>query len=310
MSSLPALPAAVSSTVAAATAAATSEADVSLPTGTVDLADPSSTRAADDTTPTDTTPAKIRSLLGNLERRDTNNDTVVDLTSQISSSATTLTYAPAALSNDPYNGTDGYSYQLLTIPDGSMIFVSCGNGAIYGVASDSADNPACTSMWATYSDILVADGAQRLLHYYSNTMNATGVSRLRVSDEESVPEGGVVVAFASFGSNDTDTSGSTTDDGYYIAIDPDLNVFYPVLCTYTDSQVAKLFVVADPVAGVSVLQSKDVEFSITGGVLGACYPMPILMGSWGPDYDVADNSTSDADTLTLDDGAVEKAGLV
>jgi hypothetical protein len=191
-----------------------------------------------------------------------------------------------------------------------MIFVSCGNGAIYGVASNSADNPACTSMWATYNDILVADGAQRLLHYYGNTMNATGVSRLRVSDEESVPEGGVVVAFASFGSNDTDTSGSTTDDGYYIAIDPDLNVYYPVLCTYTDGQVPKLFVVTDPVAGVTVLQSKDVEYSVTGGVVGACYPMPILMGSWGADYDVADNSTSDADTLNLDDGAVEKVRLV
>ncbi|PMD35053.1 hypothetical protein L207DRAFT_131261 [Hyaloscypha variabilis F] len=70
-----------------------------------------------------------------------------------------------------------------------------------------------------------------------------------------------------------------------------------------------MFVVTDPVAGVSVLQSKDVGYSITGSVVGACYPMPILMGSLGADYDVADNSTSDADTLSLNDGAMEKFRL-
>jgi hypothetical protein len=142
-------------------------------------------------------------------------------------------------------------------------------------------------------------------------MNATGVSRLRVADEESVPEGAVIVAFAAFGANDTDTSGNSTDDGYYVAVDPDQNVYYPVMCTYTDGQVSKLFVVTDPVAGVSVLQSADVEFSVTGGVVGSCYAMPILMGSWGPDYNSVDNSTStDADTLTLNDGVVEKVRLV
>jgi len=77
-----------------------------------------------------------------------------------------------------------------------------------------------------------------------------------------VPKRAVIVAFAAFGANDTDTSGDSTDDGYYVAIDPDDNVYYPVICTYTDRQVSKLFVVSDPVAGVSVLQSADVELSV------------------------------------------------
>ena len=112
-----------------------------------------------------------------------------------------------------------------------------------------------------------------------------------------MPKRAVIVAFAAFGANDTDTSGNSTDDGYYVAIDPDDNVYYPVICTYTDRQVSKLFVVSDPVAGVSVLHSVDVELSVTWGVVGACYVMPILMGSWGTDYNSVDNSTStDVDT--------------
>lgn len=179
-----------------------------------------------------------------------------------------------------------------------MIFVACGNGGIYGVSPDSADNPACSEMWATYNDILVADGAQRLLHFYSDTMNATGVSRLRVANEEAVPEGSQIVVFAEMGANDTDTTNDTANDAFYIAVDQDLNVFYPVLCTYTDGGVSKLFVVSDAVAGVAMLQSPDVQFSITGGVVGVCYTMPIYMGAWGAEYSSYDDAV-DPETDTL-----------
>jgi hypothetical protein len=318
VTSFSASPAAVSSTTPADPAQATGDNNPdSLPAADPNAAAatgaaPSSTTAADASvqTSSDTTPAKVRSLLENLDRRDDSNDTVVDLTSLVDSPTTTLSYLAGSLPNDPYNGTDGYTYQLLTIPDGSIMFASCGSGAIYGIAADSPDNPACIKMWASYNEILVADGAQRLLHYYSNTMNTTGVSRLRVADKESVPEGSVIVVFAAFRANNTGPSGNSTDDGYYIAVDTDLNVYYPVLCTYTDGSLSKMFVVTDPVAGLTVLQSADVEFSITGGAVGACYVIPILMGSWGASYDKADNSTSsDADTLSLDNGVIERVKL-
>lgn len=300
MNSLSALPPAVSSTTAANPAQVTG---ANNPTGTTDASQPTTTSnsnyvlTADPNAAAATTAVASAPVQTSFDTAPDSNDTVVDLTNLVNSPTTTLSYLADSLPNDPYNGTDGYTYQLLTILDGSITFASCGSGAIYGIPADSPDNPACTKIWASYNGVLVADGAQRLLHYYSNTMNATGVSRLRVADEESVPEGSVVVVFAVFRANNTGPSGNSTDDGYYIAVDTDLNVFYPVLCTYTDGSLSKMFVVTDPVAGLTVLQSADVEFSITGGAVKACYVMPILMGSWGASYDKADNSTSaDADT--------------
>jgi hypothetical protein len=313
VNSLSALPAAVSSTTAANLAQVTG---ANNPTGATDASQPTTTSnsnyvlTADPNVAAATSAVASATVQTSSDTTPDSNDIVVDLTNLVNSPTTTLSYLADSLPNDPYNGTDGYTYQLLTTPDSSIIFTSCGSGTIYGIAADSPDNPACTKMWASYNEILVADGAQRLLHYYSNTMNATGVSRLRVANEESVPEGSVVVVFAAFRANNTGPSGNSTDDGYYIAVDTDLNVFYPVLCTYTDGSLSKMFVVTDPVAGLTVLQSADVEYSITGGAVKACYVMPILMGSWGASYDKADNSTSaDADTLSLESGVIERVKL-
>ncbi len=196
-----------------------------------------------------------------ISARESSNTTVVDLTGSVASNTTTLTYTTSSLPNDPYNGTNGYEYNLLTVADGSVLFITCGNGGVYMVDPNGPDNPACTSMWATYGGALVADGAQRLMHYYANTMDVVNVSRLRVSDEESVPETGVPVGWAMLDGDD-----------YFLAVDPDGNVFYPIVCAYSDGNPPKVFVAADPDAGVAMLQSPDVEYSITGGAVASCFP--------------------------------------
>ncbi|KAL2067278.1 hypothetical protein VTL71DRAFT_1702 [Oculimacula yallundae] len=241
-------------------------------------------------------PFKARSLPASLiHRADAN---VIDRTASVNSTATSISYSPEAFPNIPYNDTEGYSYQLMTVSDGSIIFISCGNGALYGVSPDSGDNPACSEMWATYNDVLVADASQRLLHFYENTMNATGASRLRVAYEEDIPIGAQVVILAEMRGNDTDPTNDTDNDAFYIAIDEQMEPYYPVMCTYADGSAGKLFVVKDPEKGVELLQSADVQFSITGGVVEACYTIPIMMGSWGADYASYD-SAIDPETDTL-----------
>ncbi|KLU87044.1 hypothetical protein MAPG_06050 [Magnaporthiopsis poae ATCC 64411] len=201
------------------------------------------------------------------------NGTIKDLTSSVKSNATTLTYSPTSLPNMPYNTSDGYEYSLLTVQDGSMIFIACGNGAVYAVDPTAADVEHCIELWATYEDIVVADGATRLLHYYANTMSAVGVSRLVVGDEADIPRQAVPLALSPDDLN--------AEDGYYyLAVDPDYSVFYPVMCGYADGNSPRLFVAADPVKGVEMLESPDVGYSVTGGKVSKCYAMQLVMGEF------------------------------
>jgi hypothetical protein len=243
-------------------------------------------------------------------------DTDVDLTNNIAGSSS-LGYSSASstLSNRPYNSSSGYEYNVLTVPDGSANFLTCGDGAVYALAPDSSQAALCSAMWATRDDTLVADGADRLLHYYANTMSAVGVSRLRVSDEETVPQSAMLVALAPYyGANSDDPSSGVEDlgdatDYYFVAVDADDNIFYPIICAYSDgSSPPKLFLAADPVAGVAMLQSPDVEFSITGGVVSACAALNLQMAQLDSEggWDVPDNSTStDSDVLPLTSGGEE-----
>ncbi|KAI0536930.1 hypothetical protein GGR58DRAFT_473565 [Xylaria digitata] len=235
-----------------------------------------------------------RSVESRLRPRD-----VIDATHTVNGSDE-LSYDPIPLRTFPYNNTQGYEYNLLTVSDASLVVVSCGDGSIYFVKAEAADSDiGCTPMWATYSDVLVANGAQRIAYYYSNTMDVVGVSRVRMSDMERIPNNGIPIVFAPYPSDPDDDN---VDDGFFVAFDWDEFVLYPVACTYTGDRAPKMFVVADPGEGIKMLQSPDVEYSITGGPVAECLVMPLLMGTYsdedeGYDYcdDVPDDYSLDVD---------------
>ncbi|KAL8369786.1 hypothetical protein RB595_000224 [Gaeumannomyces hyphopodioides] len=233
------------------------------------------------------------------------NGTIRDMTSSVKSNVTELTYTPTSLPNSPYNTSNGYEYSLLTVQDGSMMFIACSTGAIYAV-DPNADIEYCTEMWATYEDIVVADGATRLMHYYANTMAAVGVSRLVVGDEADIPKQAVPVALSPDDLN--------AEDGYYyLAVDPDYNVFYPVMCGYADGSSPRLFVARDPVKGVEMLESPDVAYSVTGGKVTKCYAMQLLMGEFegeGNSFDkYVDHGDSDKYPFDLDETEGGETGV-
>jgi hypothetical protein len=73
-------------------------------------------------------------------------------------------------------------------------------------------------------------------------------------------------------------------------------------CTYKDGQAPKVFVVADLDAGMAVLESVDVKYSVTGGDVEKCYPLlvvedPALKNTWA-EWD--DSLENDADGLDFD----------
>jgi hypothetical protein len=79
-----------------------------------------------------------------------------------------------------------------------------------------------------------------------------------------------------------DSPSNTTNytQEYIAAVDLNDNLFYPVACTYKDSDNTRIFVVADPVAGLTMLKSPDIKYSITGGDVDECVILPL---GWGAD---------------------------
>ena len=201
----------------------------------------------------------------------------------------TLSYDLQSVGNAPYNLSSGYELALMIDPNITTMVLSCGNGNLYAVPIEGEDNPYCNEMWSTKNDVLITDGAQRFMHYYNNTMSALGVSRLRVEDEKTIPDGGVVFAFVPY--YYTDDKG---EDYYYLAVDPYGQVFYPIVCDYSDGAGSKVFVADDPDKGADMLESKDLMFTVTGGAVSRCYPMALVQGEYVEEDDWMSNGEEES----------------
>ncbi|KAK7713065.1 hypothetical protein SLS63_012210 [Diaporthe eres] len=229
---------------------------------------------------------------------------LIDVTDSVLGDST-VSYPFQEVPSVAYNTTDGYQFVPLVDPTASVALVACSDANVYAVNYASEDLEFCSKTWSVYQDLLVGDAAGRILHFYRNTMSRVGVSRLRVSDGRDFPKEAVPVVFArpeagssgnanggsrsppaqnstapAAGGNSTAAAGAEDGSRFFVAADPDLNFYYPVVCTYTTNTPPRLFVVADPVSGVSMLQSSDIVYSITGGFVDTCALMPIVQGKY------------------------------
>lgn len=251
-----------------------------------------------------------------IKRRQTDDAGVSDLTDSVKGE-TTISYITQPAPNTPYNTTDNYEFSLIVDPTATIMLLACGDGNIYATSVDADESTTayCSEMWSVYNELLVGDGSGRVIHYYKNTMDKVGVSRLRVSDGELLPSEAVVVALAPYDTenqespirkrqNVTVTNGDSTsndDVGYeFFALDPDYNIFYLVVCTYTNNAMSRMFLVADPEAGVAALQSKDIEYSITGGVVETCSLIPLVEGKYEGDLENEFGKYNDITDVYLD----------
>lgn len=106
------------------------------------------------------------------------------------------------------------------------------------------------------------------------------------------------------------------------AIDPYNNLFFPVVCTYTNStQGAKIYLVdSDVEAGIAMLKSPDVSYSITNGEVKDCQLLFLELtdrteGAWA-DFDEDTDSIYENDPLELEfdetfliDGDIDESKL-
>jgi hypothetical protein len=114
-----------------------------------------------------------------------------------------------------------------------------------------------------------------------------GVSRLRVADGEQLPEGSSAVALTPIGTpltsdrDMTDEIDVSTTRGsqskrqsnrarsVYVPLNTNAKPFYPIMCTFTDSLVSKLYL-ANTVRGVQTLKNPRLRKVLTGGKVKDC----------------------------------------
>lgn len=132
-------------------------------------------------------------------------------------------------------------------------------------------------MWTmTQSErVVVVDALSRIPVLFPDELAKTGVSRLRVVDAENVPIGSDEVVFV--------PAKTVMDDGashsLYYPMNPSGTTFYPVVCSYSDGHYSELFLTQDIDAGIAMLKSADVKFSITGGAVSDCWYMGLQFGA-------------------------------
>ncbi|KAJ4328786.1 hypothetical protein N0V84_000791 [Fusarium piperis] len=123
--------------------------------------------------------------------------------------------------------------------------------------------PNSNTVWASKEDVVVFDGAEGLIHCYNDSIVATSVSRLRLEDETDIPSGGVMVAFAPYFPDENSVK------YFFVAIGPNKNIFYPIVCEFENDTRYKLFLAEDPDKGAEMLKSPDLIFSLKGGKVTA-----------------------------------------
>lgn len=239
---------------------------------------------------------------------------IVDLTDFVVSDVTTIDFPEAHIASRPYLRDDGFEETRLVDRSLNFQLASCSNGDIYIEKLDAITPDSCTDLWASRSDdgitdITTSDGGSRIIHYYGNTMEKVGVSRLRLHAKNELPNTAIpVVLFPqdiSPYAPGTAVGGNTTqltanDDKIYVVLDPYGRAFFTVACTYTDDSSPRLFI-AKSLDTISLLTSPDVEYSITGGPVKDCGLLPIVLGGNQPDrYDFPDDVRATVPDLRFD----------
>ncbi|KAK4450584.1 hypothetical protein QBC34DRAFT_296884 [Podospora aff. communis PSN243] len=242
---------------------------------------------------------------------------IIDITNKIKSAnaSSTVSYQIGTLPYRPYNDSAGFSYSMLisSSPQNNnnntvtpAMLISCSNGNIYASQLDPSaenENPSCSDLWMSRGGdaILVADGAQRLLHYDADAMAAAGVSRLRAEDETDLPRGAAIVALVR-----SDLGSDVEDPEYfYAAVDPEGGIFYLVVCNYDDERKgSRVFLASHPDDGVERLMSGDVRYSVTGGNVTECGPFLVQAAVFdeGDDYVGYDGGDESWEEWELEEG--------
>jgi hypothetical protein len=172
----------------------------------------------------------------------------------------------------------------------SYVFLSAWDTTELGVGED--DNlylydsaGADSDKWLYLNGTFVSSADESLVfHYYADTMDALGVSRLRVSETSSIPVTADVLTFLAVRDTEAGKAGIVQQGADLFPATTDGKIFYTVICDYEDpSASSKMFLVKDLEAGVARLVEDDLQYIVTGGAVQQCQYWPLKAAVTGLD---------------------------
>ncbi|KAB2573480.1 hypothetical protein DBV05_g7889 [Lasiodiplodia theobromae] len=209
-----------------------------------------------------------------------------------------ILYSDPKIQPVAYSTTDGFGYAGVHVYDDSgsrSSLFNCADDNFYVGTSD--DGGYCSSFLRFGNETALLTADNTLLHYYGNTMARLGVSRLRTAPPEWVPRSSIYVALAPAAPLEN------TEKRGLVAVDVSGNIFFPVVCKYTDGALPnKVFVVEDLKKGIETLKSPSVIYSITNGAIADCWPLGLVQGDDEEEQYVGGVYQEDPDASIFDSG--------
>ncbi|THV78397.1 hypothetical protein D6D29_07698 [Aureobasidium pullulans] len=171
------------------------------------------------------------------------------------------------LASTPDAPTDANYTQLINVQK-TLIVVPSTNGNLYAATYSEELIQTNGALFGNYDNAIFGDDSGRILHFHPDEMKVYGASRLRLSDEDSIPK---TADFITMTLEDVEDNGSA-----YFAADTYGNLYNIVMCNFANDAVSKLFVVNGQDGLDALTSNPNVKFTVTGAPVQDCYPLALI----------------------------------
>lgn len=172
----------------------------------------------------------------------------------------------ASVSDSP----DDANYTQLIDISKTLAVIPSDNGNLYAATYSEALLQANANLFGHYDNSIFGDDSGRYLHFHPDEMKVYGASRLRLSDEDSIPK---TADFITLTLQQLDDS---SDQEVYFAADTYGNLYNIVMCNFANSAVSKLFVVSGQSGLDALVDNENIKYTVTGAPVQECYPLALI----------------------------------
>lgn len=173
--------------------------------------------------------------------------------------------------DNPGSNADGLSYTSIQDATANYVLTRDTKNNLGLLQSEPQSRQLATS-FATFDNVTMSDESGDFFWYYPDVMSRYGVSRVRMGNYYQIPRGADVVTLLP-----VNVDGSESTRGVYVAstlLGGD--TFLTMACNYRDGQPTKIFLATSEAQGKAMLESSDLRYTVTGGIVESCNFFPLF----------------------------------